>query len=89
MSAIETTVGLTWTLVADWTGKFVKQAAVTRESAQTMELIYGPPVPAESDDPEWIVTETAFGIETWKIPSGGKMYARMVGFEEVVVVNYD
>ncbi len=89
MSAIETTVGLTWTLIADLSGKFVKNAAITRESLQTMEVIYGPPVPAESAEPEWIVTDTAFGIETWKIPSGGQMYARMTEYEEVVVVNYD
>ena len=89
MSALKVTVGTTWTLIADWTGLFVKMVTISRESEQELQIIYGPPVPSESATPEWIVTKSFVGIRSGHLPSGGKVYARMMTETEECVVNYD
>ena len=89
MSAIKTTVGLTWTLIADFNLKLVKEVIISREGSQEMQVVYGPPAPSESTLPEWIVTASFIAIRTTKLPSGGQMYARMTVEPEEVVVNYD
>jgi hypothetical protein len=80
---------MTWTLVADWNGKYVKNATISRESEQEVQLVYGPPAPSETDAPEWIVTKSFVGVRTKHLPSGGQVYARMTVEPEEVVVNYD
>jgi hypothetical protein len=89
MTSTRTTVGTTYTLIADWTGLRPKTATISRESEQEMQIVYGPPAPAETDAPEWIVTKSFVGIRTRHLPSGGQMYARMVDAAEDCVVNYD
>ena len=89
MTALRKTICTQWTLLVDWTGKYVKQATVSRESEQELHLVYGPPVPTEETPPEWIVSQSFIGIRTSHLPSGGKMYARMAVESEEVVLNYD
>lgn len=89
MTALRKTIGTTWTELVDWTGKYVKQATVSRESEQELHLVYGPPVPTESTPPEWIVSQSFIGIRTSHLPSGGRLYARLAQEPEEVVLNYD
>lgn len=89
MTARRTTVGLEYTLIADWAGLRPKIATISRESEQEMQIVYGPPAPSETDAPEWIVTKSFVGIRTSHLPSGGQIYARMTAEAEEVVVNYD
>jgi len=85
------TVQTTWTLLLDLTGKLIQTMTVSRESEQTMYLIYTGPnqTPAADATPEWTVTKSFLGIETGRIPTGGRVFARMATEAASVEVNYD
>ena len=91
MSAETVLVGTTWTLVLDLQGRFIKTMVLSRESEQTMFVVYTAPgaIPEAAAKPEWIVTKSFIAINTARIPTGGRVFVRMESSADTVEVNYD
>ena len=86
MTIIQTTVAEAYVLVADFTGKYVRQVILTREEETTLSIAYS----ESASVPQFILTPSFLGIEIQANPSGGKIYAKTndSGKTSSVVVNW-
>ena len=84
------TVGTSWTRLIDLTGIYTRRMTISRESLQTLELVYvlDGSTPPESAQAEFRVTASFLAIDTTKIPTGGQIWARFETEEAEVEVNY-
>jgi hypothetical protein len=86
MSQTRATVTTDWSLVADFTGKYVKYMSVSREEEVELQIGFGNSAPSAA---EFIVTQSFIAIRTRRVPSGSKVWARVLEGTADVVVNYD
>jgi hypothetical protein len=86
MSQTRATVTTDWSLVADFTGKYVKFMSVSREEEVELQIGFGSTQPTVA---EFILTESFLAIQTRRVPSGSKVWARTLASTADVVINYD
>lgn len=86
MTTARAAVTTDWTMVVDFTGKWVQYMTISREQDVECLIGFGNEAPSE---PEFTLTHSFIGIESRRVPSGSKLWAKVTTGTADVVVNYD